>query len=98
MEQNTDGWCMKTSLVKQFCFSAVVAKVSSKHTHIAGFTLTEAGPFTVTLRLEGAQGCKEYKNICKPGPVSVPHCKILSVDSCLTAGQTGQLRLQKRDM
>ncbi|DBA83503.1 TPA: hypothetical protein ACH3X2_006431 [Trebouxia sp. C0005] len=82
---------------KSQCFD-VVAKKSSKHTHTAGFTLTEAGPFTVSVRFEGTQGCREYKNICKPGPVSVPHCKVLSVDSCLTAGQTGQLRLQRRDM
>ncbi|KAL0032084.1 hypothetical protein WJX77_004214 [Trebouxia sp. C0004] len=79
------------------CIDAV-AKAFGKHTHTACFTLTEAGPFTVTMRVEGSQGCREYKNICKPGPVSVPHCKVLSIDSCLTAGQAGQLRLQRRDM
>ncbi len=89
---------MELPLIKCFCNAAVVAKASSKHTYTACFILTEAGPFTVTLRMEGTQGCREYKNICKPGPVSVPHCKLLRVDSCLTAGQTGQLRLQRSDM
>ena len=98
MKQNTNSRCMELPGSDRFCVSAVVAKASGKHTHNACFTLTEAGPFTVAVRLEGAQGCREYKNLCKPGPVSVPHCKVLSVDSCLTAGQTGKLRLQRRDM
>lgn len=76
---------------------AVLARQSEGHVHIARFTLTEAGPFTLTLGLEGAEGCRVYNNICRPGLVSVPHCKVLSVDSCLTAGQTGQIRLQRRD-
>lgn len=66
--------------------------------YTASVTLTEAGPFTVSIRHAGEDGRHiVFQNACVAGPLSVPHCAVISVDTCLTAGQTGQLKVQRRD-
>ena len=51
----------------------------------------------MAISMEGQQGCKEFGSVCKPAALSVQHCKVTSCDDCLTAGEAGCLRLQRRD-
>ena len=78
-------------------YSAVPVEHKGEGVYTASFTLRQTGPFKVTVGLEGIPGCRAFDSICRAGPLSVPHCKVLDFDSSLTAGQTGQLRLQRRD-
>jgi len=76
---------------------AVEAQHRGEGTYHACFTITEAGPYSVSVGVEGEQGCRVFNNMCRAGPLSLPQCRVVSVDTCLVAGQTGELRLQRRD-
>lgn len=51
----------------------------------------------MAVSIEGQQGCREFGSVCQPAMLSVPHCKVLSCDDCLTAGEVGHLKLLRRD-
>ena len=64
---------------------------------MAAFTLTQAGPFKATVSIKGQQGHRVFDNVCKPAALSVAHCKVISFDKSVTAGQVGQLTLHRKD-
>ena len=76
---------------------AVTAKHKQGAEYSAAFTLSKAGPLRATVSIEGRQGHRAFEGICKPADLSVAHCEVISFDKSLTAGETGQLKLHRRD-